>query len=103
MLPAVVAVATVAVVPYVPTRDTAWCPEVSYGPAAAPALLAAAAGPLLNDGRWVSDRVAWLSLLLMVVYCSRAACYGVATVLGGVLAAVLLHHISQPPQKVRQA
>lgn len=85
-----------AVVPYVPAPDSAWCPEVSFGPASAPALLVACVAPLFNDGSWVSDRVAALALVLMVMYCFQAACYGVGAVLCGVVAVGVLHHISPP-------
>ena len=93
-MPAVAAVLTVAVVPYVPAPDSAWCPDVSFGPASAPALLAACVAPLFNSATWVSDRVAQLALVLMVVYCFQAACYGVGAVLCGVVAVGLLNHIS---------
>ena len=97
LLPAVASIVAVVVVPYVPSSELAWCPDVTYGAASAPALVIACGAPLFHDARVVPDAVAWVALLLMCLHSARAGCVDVASVLGGVLAVLLLRRISHRP------
>ena len=85
----------VVVVPNVPIGETAWCPDVDVPPKVAVALMIAVLGPLADE-RYIffPPLLALAAAGLTVTYLCRTACYGVGTIVAGMLLLNLLVYIS---------
>ena len=101
LITAVTVAFSVVVVPSVPIGETAWCPQVKIPTLVAVALMMAVVAPLLSPTHF-SPLLAVTSALFTAAYLGQTSCWGVATVVIGVLIVHAMLYISDQLRKQTQ-
>ena len=99
LMTAVTVAFSVVVVPSVPIGETAWCPDVKIPVLVSVALMLAVTAPLVSPTHF-SPLLAISCAMLTAAYLGQTACWGVATVLIGVLIVHAMLYIYD--QKIKQ-